>query len=46
MLSEVTTFDVITRFPLWVATVSSDSVVVVGLGNLVEVPVEVPSDVE
>lgn len=43
---EVTMFDVTTECPLWLAAVSSDSGVVVDLRSLVEIPMEVSSDVD
>lgn len=43
---EVTTFDVTTVCSLWLVAVCSDSVVVVDLEYLVEIPVEVSSDIE
>lgn len=46
MSLEVTIFDITTEYFLWLLVVSSDSVVVVDLEYLVEIPVEVFSDVE
>lgn len=46
MSLEVTMFDITTEFFLWLLVVSSDSVVVLDLEYLVEIPVEVFSDVE
>jgi hypothetical protein len=43
---EVTMFDVTTVCSLWLVAVCSDSVVVVDLEYLVEIPVEVSSDIE
>lgn len=46
MSLEVTMFDITPVCFLWLLVVSSDSVVVVDLKYLVEIPVEVSSDVE
>lgn len=46
MSLEVTIFDITSEYFLWLLVVSSDSVVVVDLEYLVEIPVEVFSDVE
>lgn len=46
MSLEVTIFDITTEYFLWLLVVSSDSVVVVDLEYLVEIPVEVFSDIE
>lgn len=43
---EVTMFDVTTVYSLWLVAVSSDSVVVVDLEYLVEIAVEVSSEIE